>query len=199
MSRKFTIKLTKQELATKIADMVVKDEDYDPDDTDCWGKPRETFHGDDLKFLVSAKYGVSSFISCLPEKIQKDLSKVEFDMENIEWVPGEAYVGADDLVGIRTLPNGLTYMGVTAGGDWEMPIFFILYFDGKEIRGYIPKEGNTWNFKTKSAFGNSDGEIDDKHFKIQTGKDGYWGDNNFSIDKNLIEIDIQSRIEYAAK
>ncbi len=28
------------------------------------------------------------------------------------------------------------------------------YWDGKEIRGYVPHHGNTWNYKTKAAYGN---------------------------------------------
>jgi len=199
MGRKFTVKLTEKELASKIADLVVKHEDYDPvDDPDCWGKPRETFNGDDLAFLLSAQYGVGSVLGYLPERIRKDLSKVEFDTENVEWVEGEAYAGADGIVGIHTLPNGLTYLGFTAGGDWEMPIFAILYFDGKELRGYVPKNGNTWNVKTNKAFGNAEEEEEDlKQFTEQTGILGRWDD--FNVGEDAIRADIQGRIEYSGK
>lgn len=57
------------------------------------------------------------------------------------------------------MDNGFTFLGVTAGGDWEEPVFFIIYFDGKGLRGYIPENGNTYNKITKTAFG-SEGESD---------------------------------------
>ena len=78
-------------------------------------------------------------------KFKKDISKVHFDFENVEGM------------GIHTLSNGLTYYAFTAGGDWEQPIYIILYWDGKSFRGYIPTEGNPWNTATNCAYGN-DGE-----------------------------------------
>lgn len=76
--------------------------------------------------------------------VAKDLSKVQFDWENYEAGP------------IQTLANGLTFTLCHAGGDWEWPISFILYWDGKSIRAYIPSAGNHWNKKTKQAFGNDE-------------------------------------------
>lgn len=89
--------------------------------------------------------------------ISKDLDKVQFDFEN--WETERSFVGYP--CGYEMLSNGLAVLFVNAGGDWEYPIVFILYFDGKKIRAYIPKEGNSWNRKTKSAYGNDDTDSDD--------------------------------------
>lgn len=93
-------------------------------------------------------------------KLRKDISKVTFDFENYEMTQQSGYC---DLCGYHTLDNGLTFLGVGAGGDWEFPVFFIIYYDGKNLRGYIPENGNVYNKITKTAFGSeneSDIELD---------------------------------------
>lgn len=95
----------------------------------------------------------------LTKQVRKDLDKVEFDMENY----GDDYggyincpTGKKSLSGYHTLDNGFTFYGCMAGGDWESPILFIVYWDGKMLRGYIPSKGNTWNTINKSALGNDE-------------------------------------------
>jgi hypothetical protein len=82
--------------------------------------------------------------------IEKDLDKVNFSTENLEAGNGSV----KDLVGYHMLSNGMPILGISAGGDWEYPIFFCIYFDGKKLRAYIPEKGNTWNTDTKKAYGN---------------------------------------------
>jgi hypothetical protein len=55
--------------------------------------------------------------------IEKDLDKVIFDTENI----------SDDGE-----PKDLL------GGDWESPVFFCIYWDGRKLRAYVPEKGNLW-------------------------------------------------------
>lgn len=123
--------------------------------------------------------------------LEKDL-KVKFDLEN--------YNNEDGILGYHTEENGLTYYGVSAGGDWEYPVFFMVYWDGKKIRAYIPTDGNPWNTKTKEAYGN-DEEEDRKNIKkrfpelIQEDDDP----DDFEIDSleandELIKKDFMSRI-----
>lgn len=50
-----------------------------------------------------------------------------------------------------------------------MPIFFCIYWSGKELRAYIPKEGNLWNTDTKSAYGDNP-ESDLKNLRKRFGK-----------------------------
>lgn len=90
-------------------------------------------------------------------KIDKDLKKVQFDDENngavdYDYGPNRP----KSLIGLHTLSNGLAFLGMYAGGDWEYPVFFIIYFDGKSLRGYIPTCGNMINLDFKTAFGSED-------------------------------------------
>lgn len=105
----------------------------------------------------------------LPDKLPKDF-KVDFDWENCVVQPS-SYDQSDPLnplMGIRILnhPSGvpLVVWGIIAGGDWESPVYFILYWSGKSIRAYIPEKGNCWNTKTKKAYGNDD-EADYENMK----------------------------------
>lgn len=100
---------------------------------------------DDLRNKVNAIGNCYNLI----EKLGRDI-KVNFDLENFDW--GEA----EGLMGLQTLDNGLTFWGMCAGGDWEQPVFFIVYWDGKKLRGYVPTDGNTWNTTTKQAYGNDE-------------------------------------------
>lgn len=129
----------------------------------------------------------------LTSTIEKDLSKVEFDMENWQAYPDpNDYSVEDSILGIKTLNNGLTFLGVRGGGDWESPVFFIIYFDGKKLRGYIPDtKGNPWNHKTKSAFGNNDEDVEES---INVYGKNY-EDENLKFDPKLIIEDIKERIK----
>lgn len=120
----------------------------------------------------------------MPKKIMDDLSKVEFDFENYEI--GDARPGFTkyDLkglmgypVGFRVLKNEMPCLFINAGGDWESPICFVLYWDGKQIRAYIPDYGNVWNKELKSAYGNN------------------MDDNEDVGDEAKILADIQDRIQ----
>lgn len=100
----------------------------------------------------------------LPQTIQKDLSKVEFDYENYEFGYSDYHkrfdINKDRGIGYFDLGNDLHVLFCFAGGDWEYPVTFILYLSTDGFRAYVPKDGNTWNYKLKSAFGNNDDEIE---------------------------------------
>lgn len=81
-------------------------------------------------------------------KLEKDLGKIEFDFENFS-----------ELEDYRITSFGVPYLLCWAGGDWEYPVYFMIYWDGKSLRGYIPTKGNTFRKDTKTAFGSE--EIDD--------------------------------------
>lgn len=69
--------------------------------------------------------------------------KVMFDFENIE----EEESG--------TLSCGVPWVLYFAGGDWEEPVYFFLYPDGKtgNPRMYIPTRGNIFHKGLKVAYG----------------------------------------------
>lgn len=114
------------------------------------------------------------------KSVQGDL-KIQFDFENTE------------VEQIVTLESGVTVAIVSAGGDWEVPLCFAFYYDGKKFRAYIPKDGNPYNRSTKTAYGNADDEDDDnadalKNFGVK---------NCYGIDPDMTKIlsDINSRIQ----
>lgn len=77
----------------------------------------------------------------ISEIIQQDKHKVDFDLENC-WI--DEYKMLGDLAIIKA----------GAGGDWEHPTHFVLYWDGSEIRAYVPTAGNTFHVPTMTAYGN---------------------------------------------
>lgn len=131
----------------------------------------------------------------LKDKLKSDM-KVNFDFENFEYP--DSHFGPKPVMGYRTLPNGMTLLGMCAGGDWEHPVYFCLYWDGKKIRCYIPTEGNPWNTDTKEAFGNDD-EKDLKNAKKrwpEEFKDATEVDSgDFEFDFAAIEKDIMERVQ----
>ena len=132
-------------------------------------------------------------------KMLSDDLKVQFDFENFEDGSDAHPFGPARLMGLRTLKNGMTCHGFCAGGDWEHPVFWLVYYDGKQLRGYIPGDGNPWNTTTHRAFGNDD-EADLKNAKKRWPdlfKDKLAGDiepGDFEFDSRLIEADIVARI-----
>ena len=94
------------------------------------------------------------------QSLSKDL-KISFDTENMI-VENDRY--GMSILGLQHIKD-FNFLGVYAGGDWEVPVFFILYYDDKnKLRAYIPSDGNPYNRKTKEAWGNDcdeDFNIDD--------------------------------------
>lgn len=80
--------------------------------------------------------------------VEKDI-KVNFDYENFE-----TYYHMSD--------TGVPYIVVRAGGDWQLPVYCMIYWDGSNLRGYVPTKGNLFNRITKNAIGED--ELDDYNF-----------------------------------
>lgn len=155
---------------------------------------------DDLKSKILAACGEDGDLDYarLTPTVEMDLAKVKFDTENIT---SENYTfGPTPLLGYKKLSNGMSYYGVCAGGDWETPVFFLIYWDGKKLRGYVPEKGNLWNTDTKQAYGNDD-EADLKNARKRYPDNDYlngddvdldgWFDN---YDLEEIQQDIMNRI-----
>ena len=123
---------------------------------------------DKFKSICLEKLGIGTDefdVFEMGETIDKDLSKINFSMEN--WVMGNADPSYEDYprdnsgycnypCGYEVLPNGMPVLFFNAGGDWECPICFCIYWDGKKLRAYIPDEGNLYHRKEKCAFGSED-------------------------------------------
>lgn len=74
--------------------------------------------------------------------IKKDFKGIKFNWENY------------DIVGDVRTTKGIPYQLFNAHGDWEIPVYFMVYYDGKKIRVYVPTVGNTWRQDLKQALGN---------------------------------------------
>jgi hypothetical protein len=136
----------------------------------------------------AAKYGAmyvldmkihNALMACveLNNMIIKDLSKVNFDWENCG-----CDLERDTPCGFWTTAEGVPTLGCYAGGDWEDPVYFVLYPETKtKIRAYMPKAGNTWNVKNKTAWGSGDGDEDAD-------------ENPRKVDVNAFRTDVAVRI-----
>lgn len=142
-------------------------------------------------------------------KVSEDWQKVKFDLENIYTSQADVS-GSEWQLGFQQLGTGFTYIGVMAGGDWEHPVYAIVYHDGKAFRGYIPTKGNTFNPVTKTAFGSECAELEDTDDEVELRRKGLIAlgipingnseddiDNAYQllgIDNVSIRKDIESRI-----
>lgn len=121
------------------------------------------------------------YLEELSPQLKKDLSKVEFDWENYnsgtDLIDASWYHNQKDIFGYskdimgphnQMGSQGVSWIGCAAGGDWEQPVFFMLYMDQGQVRAWIPKDGNCWNHTTKQAFGNDeDADIADIKKQLQ--------------------------------
>lgn len=116
--------------------------------------------------------------------VENDWAKVDFSTEN------------SNIKSEKTTDDGIPYIEMEASGDWETPLICIIYYDGKKLRGYVPKDGNTYNYKTKAAFGN-DNDNDEVQIIKQFGHKFANEDSRYKIPQNikLIEQDIAKRIK----
>jgi hypothetical protein len=134
--------------------------------------------------------------SALMDAIDDDI-KVGFDTENFDYEHSKQLLGTD-LVGLQEWDNGLTFLGIVAGGDWENALFFIVYWDGSRLRGYVPTDGNPWNTKTMKAYGN---DQDDQETDVANARKRYpedkWEDNDeiqADIEWDKVGADIKGRL-----
>jgi hypothetical protein len=133
--------------------------------------------------------------------IKKDFKGIKFDWENY------------DIVGDVRTTKGIPYQLFNAHGDWEIPVYFMIYYDGKKIRVYVPTVGNTWRQDLKQALGNvykaqRDIKSDDEYVYEELLKDKLIDkqDNvpggiaeHIVADKDLMIKDFSNRLEVKKK
>lgn len=167
-----TIPFTAKELKEKIISVAKKNDFY------------EDFTFDEILSILC-----SPDEECRGSKVANDIACVEFDTENIIF-NRESY--NNDWIGYHEMDNGFTFLGCAAGGDWEYPVHFAIYCDGKSLRGYVPRYCNSYNLKAKQAFGND--------YVLSLGEEiaAYLGVDNFTEDDTLdndgLIKDITSRV-----
>ena len=113
--------------------------------------------------------------------------KYKFDTENV-----------DAIGGIKMSKKGFPYIQCDAGGDWECPVCFFVYFDGHKFRGYVPLKGNALNRNEKHAFSGGGNEPDAKFVQKELGigyeeADHMCGDIDYNVDACL--EDFLSRVD----
>ena len=94
----------------------------------------------------------------LSPQIEKDLAKISFDGENVCGGTDCFTSPTPNIMEAHTTPSGVTFFGFLLGGDWEFPVYFIIYWDGKELRAYIPTDGQWYDVKGKCAYGSGEEE-----------------------------------------
>ena len=77
-----------------------------------------------------------------------------------------------DILGFHE-EKGFCWLGINAGGDWEYPVFFIVYYDGKEFRAYSPKVGNVFNINNNEAVRNNDSDLEDSEASVKLLKEDF--------------------------
>jgi len=124
-----------------------------------------------IKTFFEDNYGEWTFT--IRKQFRED-GTVDFDFENYECEPETSGTYRDRpcnrMLGFQLLDgNNLQYWGCIGGGDWEWPVYFILYWDGRKVRGYVPLcSGNRFNRNTYKAYGNADNyKYDEDHNYIQ--------------------------------
>lgn len=109
----------------------------------------------------------------------KDVQKIDFDFEN----------SAVDNEGEKALPDGTAIIWAYAGGDWEYPVYFVLYLDPDDhIRAYVPKDGNTYCHKCKCAWGTC--ECND-----EKDSEDHLNDDDYGPDYDAMYKDVCNRIQ----
>jgi hypothetical protein len=128
-------------------------------------KAKKNLTIEDLKQSVDKHCDIYSAVYETPA--DDDISMVNFDTENMEQFGIEDYSynhlpGLENLDGYEMLGEGesaFPVLWVAAGGDWELPLVFVLFIgeDG-EIHAYVPEDGNAYNHEKKAAYGNNEGD-----------------------------------------
>lgn len=83
---------------------------------------------------------------CLHDIIDEAWAQVDFGTENLTINPEDGCgLGYQEI-------DGYTFIGVNAFNDGEVPVYFVVYWDGKNLRAYVPQEGNCFDQDTRTAF-----------------------------------------------
>lgn len=169
-----------------------------------YAKPNQTI--DDLKALVAKVCGPDYDVPCAygilngsdtpaQAKVRSDLSKINVDFENVEEFGTEDSYnlpGLEDIDGYEMIgsgPSAFPVLWCAGGGDWELPLVFVLYIGQKgELRGYIPEDGNAYNHKEKCAYGSEPNSWDEDYERMDP------DDPRYVFDVAAMLADITGRI-----
>ena len=137
-------------------------------------------------------------------KFRKDIEKIHADYENID-LDGASCNFPNSC--FYTTPKGIVYALAFRGGDWELPVQFIIYLDHTStLRAYVPELGNTYDNVNNCAFGHEDFELAEETLAIRIGAainaDDYDMEalakhmNRYDLNLLDFEADIDARIQF---
>ena len=140
-----------------------------------------------LKDAIASFGGISDVV--YSKTVRKDLSEVSVCFENVErfgtedsynHLPGLKELGGYEMIGSKE--NAVPILWCAGGGDWELPLVFVLYLDKEgQVRGYIPSDGNAYNHEDKAAYGNNE-------------NDPCYKDSQYVFDIEKMRVDVMQHI-----
>ena len=92
----------------------------------------------------------------LQKMVQKQIKDLSFENINTITNDGSFY---QELLGPQSISD-FNYLGCSAGGDWQYPVYFIIYQNKDSLRVYIPKDGNVFDTKTNMTYDTGDDDAD---------------------------------------
>ena len=115
----------------------------------------------------------------------KDVHKIDFDFENC----GATGTFYDKNISQHSqLIDGTEIIWAYGGGDWEMPVQFVLYLDPNDkVRAYVPSNGNVYCHKCKCALGTCECEDQPEEYD-----DDYYPNH---LDFDQMMVDVNNRIQ----
>ena len=132
--------------------------------------PKDLIDEEEIYQDDSLETFVESLSYCIFSNLERP--NIEFDLENFDC--------SNDWSHVRTgWDEEHHWLAFMAGGDWEIPVFGILYSDGYRLRCYIPENGNCYNRSTMTAW-----QEEPKHLEGKDPKEFY--------DFELMMDDIES-------
>lgn len=125
-------------------------------------------------------------------KVIRDIKKINVDFENVIF---------RDVDGIKIGPNGVPFIWFMFGGDWELPVWGMIYWDGKDMRGYVPTYGNTFNASMKAAYGSdeTDGPVKLKYWEHGTYKEKWFDDSDDCLAWLGQEVEVEPNVDACIK
>lgn len=124
--------------------------------------------------------------------VPSDMAKINVDTENVDYVGEYDMPGTESLERFEMIGEGSGAFPVAwcaCGGDWELPLVFVLYAGQKgELRAYIPKDGNAYNHKEKCAYGSESNSWDEDYEPVES------GDPRYVFDAGRLRADVAGRI-----
>lgn len=118
-------------------------------------KPKKKFNWEDLIYEISNDQNPNSVMKNVIKDVDSSLPEFSINAENLG-----VYGFSNSSSVIRCTKTGVPYLICWGGGDWEVPICWMLYCDGSSFRGYVPTRGNCFNLLTNELLGNDEQQDD---------------------------------------